>query len=115
MSAKQVRRRVSRRSAPWLSPGGRKGTPRSLLVVLQRQGLELEHDYAVPCTGRDPRPTDGAPEAFDTRPERRQRVQTSNRRAPPAIFAWTRCRFVRHSRLLLLFAWLTLWPTERSL
>ena len=46
-------------------------------------------------------------------PERRQRVHTRMRRTPPLTLARTRCRFGCHVRLVLLFAWLTLWPTER--
>src|SRR5207302_9958060 len=52
---------------------------------------------------------------FLTRPERRQRVQTSSRLAPAPTRACTRWRFGRHTRLDLLFAWLTLWPTDRCL
>src|SRR5262245_34886505 len=44
-----------------------------------------------------------------------QRVQTSRWHAPPPTLAWTRCRFGRHVRFVLLFAWLTLCPVERRL
>ena len=42
-------------------------------------------------------------------------MQTSRRFAPPPTRACTRWRFGRHARLVLLFAWLTLWPTDRCL
>ncbi len=42
--------------------------------------------------------------AFCTLPERMQRVHTLSRRTPPLTLARTRCRFGRHTRLVLLLA-----------
>src|SRR5690606_33102781 len=53
------------------------------------------------------------PETLVTLPERRQRVQTRMRRTVPWKMARARCRFGCQTRLVLLLAWLTLWPTER--
>jgi hypothetical protein len=48
--------------------------------------------------------------AFLTSPERRQRVHTRMRKAEPFTSAFTRCRLGLKTRLVLLFAWLTLFP-----
>lgn len=48
--------------------------------------------------------------AFLTRPDRKQRVQTRIRNADPFTSAFTRCRLGLKTRLVLLFAWLTLLP-----
>ena len=48
-------------------------------------------------------------------PERRQRVQTFTWRRVPSITTWTRWRFTRHTRRVLLLAWDTLFPTPRRL
>src|SRR5437868_3718765 len=50
-----------------------------------------------------------------TLPLRRHRVHTRIRRTPPPTSARTSCRFGCHRRLVLLFAWLTLLPTELCL
>ena len=50
-----------------------------------------------------------------TLPDRMQRVQARMARTVPLTLARTRCRFGRHVRLLRLFAWLTLLPTEGCL
>jgi hypothetical protein len=50
-----------------------------------------------------------------TLPLRIQRVHTRIRCTPPLIAARTSCRFGFHRRLVLLLAWLTLFPTEGCL
>src|SRR5262249_15466973 len=53
--------------------------------------------------------------ALATLPERRQRVQARMYLTVPFRLAFTRCRFGCQVRLVLLFAWLTLLPTEACL
>jgi hypothetical protein len=44
-----------------------------------------------------------------------QSVHTRARLTWPSKLPLTRCKLGRHVRLVLLFAWLTLFPTERRL
>ena len=48
---------------------------------------------------------------FCTLPDRKQRVQTFIRLTAPFTTARTCCKFGYQRRLVLLLAWLTLWPT----
>jgi hypothetical protein len=79
-------------------PRGRARMPRT--VVARDAGQAVTRD------GREP-------DTLVTLPERRQRVQTRIRRTVPAMMARALCRFGCQTRLVLLLAWLTLWPTER--
>src|SRR5271166_235884 len=65
---------------------------------------------ARPRSRRTPQPANQAD--FFTLPLRMQRVQTRIRRTPPPIWARTTWRLGCHRRLVLLLAWLTLFPTE---
>jgi hypothetical protein len=47
-----------------------------------------------------------------TLPLRMHRVHTTMRRTLPPIWARTSCKFGSHRRLVLLLAWLTLFPTD---
>ena len=49
---------------------------------------------------------------FSTQPDRIHRVQTETRRTRPSIRALTFWRLGRQTLLVLLFAWLTLFPTN---
>jgi len=53
--------------------------------------------------------------AFDTKPERRQRVQIRMRFFEAPIVTCTRCRFGRCWLLVLMFEWLTLLATRLCL
>lgn len=53
--------------------------------------------------------------ALLTRPDRRQVVQTDNRRGAPFTMPRTRCKFGRKRRRVFTAEWLTEWPVAGRL
>ena len=109
--------RRERLNGPWGAPSGM-ARGEGLIVAYEplknrREGEPGRHTSNLKCEdgpmlrGRKG-PNDQT--AFLTSPDRRQRVHTRMRKAEPFTSAFTRCRLELKTRLVLLFAWLTLFP-----